>query len=97
LPEDVGRTASKLLLAEIQNGGCVDTTNQSIALLFMVLCPEAITKVRLGRLSPYTVQYLRHLRDFFGVTFKLEADSETMTTICTCRGIGFKNLAKKIS
>jgi len=96
LPEELGKQAAKLLLAEIQNGGCVDTVNQGLVLLFMTLCTDSISKVRLGKLSPYTIQYLRHLNDFFGITFRIENDSETMTTICTCRGIGFKNLAKRV-
>lgn len=36
-------------------GGCVDTQNQSLALLFMVLGPEDVSKVRLGKLSPFTI------------------------------------------
>jgi len=54
LPEDLGIQASKLLLLEILNRGCVDTMHQSTALLFMTLCPETISKIRLGKLTPYT-------------------------------------------
>jgi len=96
LPEDLGVQAANRLLNEIANRGCVDTTNQSLILLFMVLCPETISKVRLGKLSPYTIRALRHIRDFFGVTFKLETEPETVTVVCTCRGVGFKNLAKRV-
>jgi len=96
VPEDLGIQAARLLLTEILNRGCIDSNNQSIVLLFMVLCPETISKVRLGKLSPYTIETLRHIRDFFGVTFKLETDPESKTVICTCRGVGFKDLAKKV-
>lgn len=77
----------------------------------MVLCPETISKVRIGKLSPYTynkfpsfhhsndnlsrIETLRLIRDFFGITFKLEPDPENKTIICTCRGLGYKNLSKK--
>eukprot|EP00124_Ichthyophonus_hoferi_P000881 Ihof_evm5s38 gene=Ihof_evmTU5s38 len=53
LPEDIGRDCSKMLFEEIHRGGCVDTQNQALALLFMVLGPEDVSKVRLGKLSPY--------------------------------------------
>ncbi|EGG15129.1 RNA 3'-terminal phosphate cyclase family protein [Cavenderia fasciculata] len=95
IPEDLGQRTANLLLEEILNGGCIDSNNQSLALLFMILCPEDVSKVRLGRLTPYTIEYIRHLKEFFGVTFKIEADDETKTIIFTCLGIGYKNLARR--
>ncbi|KAF0687225.1 Aste57867_20987 [Aphanomyces stellatus] len=97
LPEDVASTASHHLCEEIQKGGCVDTSNQCLALLLMTLSPEDVSKVRFGKLTPYSIQYLRHLRDFFGVTFKIKADNETKTVLLTCLGVGFKNLSKKVT
>ena len=32
----------------------MDSVHQSLALLFMVLCPEDVSKVRLGKLTPHT-------------------------------------------
>ena len=46
----------------VVQGGCVDAIHQSLVLLFMVLCTETISKVRLGTLSPYT--YVR-VHSFF--------------------------------
>ncbi|KAL6075863.1 18S rRNA biogenesis protein RCL1 [Balamuthia mandrillaris] len=97
LPEDVAERGTRRLLEEILYGGCVDTATQPFALLFMVLCPEDVSKLRIGKLSPYSIQMLRHLKDFFGVTFKVEPDAETKTIKMTCLGSGFKNLARKIS
>eukprot|EP01116_Phalansterium_solitarium_P009972 TRINITY_DN24310_c0_g1_i1.p1 TRINITY_DN24310_c0_g1~~TRINITY_DN24310_c0_g1_i1.p1 ORF type:complete len:360 (+),score=113.93 TRINITY_DN24310_c0_g1_i1:101-1180(+) len=96
LPEEIGETAANMLLAEVLNRGFVDTTHQGLALLLMVVGPDAISKIRLGKLSPQSIQLLRLIKDFFGVTFKLQTDAETMTVACTCRGIGYKNLAKRI-
>ncbi|EGC34230.1 hypothetical protein DICPUDRAFT_80015 [Dictyostelium purpureum] len=93
-PEDLGERTAYALLEEIANGGCIDSHNQSLALLFMVLCPEDISKIRLGRITPYTIEFIRQLRDFFGVTFKIQPDSESKTVLFTCLGIGFKNLAR---
>jgi len=38
--------------------------------------------VRIGKLSPFSIQFLRDLKQFFNVTFKLKADAETTTTLC---------------
>ena len=38
----------------VSQGGCVDTSTQSLVLLLMCLCPEDVSKVRLGPLSDYT-------------------------------------------
>jgi RNA 3'-terminal phosphate cyclase-like protein len=42
------------------------------------------------------MQYLRHLRDFFGVTFKIEPDAASGTVVLTCLGVGFENLARRL-
>ncbi|OQS00483.1 RNA 3'-terminal phosphate cyclase [Thraustotheca clavata] len=97
LPEDVAKSASHLLCEEIQKGGCVDTSNQCLTLLLMTLSPEDVSKVRFGKLTPYSIQYLRHLRDFFGVTFKIKADNDSKTVLLSCLGLGFKNLSKKVT
>jgi RNA 3'-terminal phosphate cyclase-like protein len=52
-PEDIGLTAAKALYREISLGGCVDSVNQWLVLLYMGLCPEDVCKVRLGKLSPF--------------------------------------------
>jgi RNA 3'-terminal phosphate cyclase-like protein len=81
----------------VKHGGCVDSTNQWLMLLFMALCPEDISRLRLGKLSEFTVSYLRLLRDIFDVTFKLtpDATSLTPTILVSCRGIGFNNLSRR--
>ena len=47
LPEDIGREAALQLLEEIWKGGVVDSTHQSLILLFMVMGPEDVSKVNL--------------------------------------------------
>lgn len=97
LPEDVGAAAAKLLCEEISKGGCVDSANQSIALLLMALGPEDVSKLRVGTLSQYTIQSLRLIKKFLGVTFRIQADPTTKTVLMTCRGVGYTNLTKKIN
>jgi RNA 3'-terminal phosphate cyclase-like protein len=53
LPEDLGIHCSKLLVEEIAKGGVVDSAHQSLVLLLMLLCPEDVSKIRLGKLAPH--------------------------------------------
>lgn len=96
LPEDTGRRAALLLCEEIGNGGCVDSSHQAMFLLFMALCPEDVSRVRVGRLSPYAVSMLRLLRQFFGVVFRIRPaeDTVTPTVLLSCKGSGFRNAAR---
>ena len=58
---------------------------------------QDVSKIRIGTLSPHAIEALRHIRDFFGVTFQIEADRETKSVLCTCLGLGFTNYAKKVT
>merc|ERR1711862_98704 len=98
LPEDLGHRAAALLLQEVYKGGCVDTTQQTLVLLWMCLTSEDVSRVRLGTLSPYTIQTLRLLKLMFGVEFKVIAseqeDYNSKTVLLSCLGIGYRNVAR---
>nr|CAG4636166.1 EOG090X05X4 [Eubosmina coregoni]SVE69793.1 EOG090X05X4 [Eubosmina coregoni] len=104
--EELGEQAAYLLLEEIYRGGCVDSSNQHLVLLLMVLGPKDVSRVLLGPLSPYTIQFLRHLKDFFGTMFKMDTKSReedeelrlgTDKIIMTCVGVGYSNLSKTMT
>jgi RNA 3'-terminal phosphate cyclase-like protein len=95
VPEDIGKHTATLLLEEIKKGGCVDSVNQYLVFLLMALTPEDVSKVRVGKLNEYAIQYLRHIRDFFGVVFKIVPEHETHTVIVSCKGSGYHNIARK--
>ena len=105
VPEDLGLDAAKFLLEEIFRGGCVDSTSQSLALLLAALGPKDVSRVVTGPLTDYTVSFLRHLKDFFEVVFKLEKYSEAEAeeelnlgadkVLLTCVGVGYTNLSKR--
>jgi len=95
LPEDLGNITALTLMNEISQGGCVDSNHQAMILLFMILCPEDVSKVRMGKLTPYTIDCLRLYQEIFGVTFKIVPDPSTTTTLLSCLGIGFKNISRK--
>ena len=94
LPEDLGKRGACLLLEEIRRGGCIDTSCQSLALLWMCLTPEDVSRLRLGTLSQYTIETLRLLKRAFDVEFKLTPDMETKTVLTSCLGTGYRNMAK---
>ncbi|TKS84622.1 RNA 3'-terminal phosphate cyclase-like protein [Collichthys lucidus] len=103
LPEDLGRSCAKLLLEEVYRGGCVDSSNQSLALLLMTLGQQDVSKVLLGPLSPYTIEFLRHIRDFFQIMFKIEVQKSSEDSrkggdkiLMTCVGVGYSNINKTI-
>ncbi|KAL4472902.1 hypothetical protein ABPG72_007779 [Tetrahymena utriculariae] len=76
LPEAVGERAALALLDEILYTGFADSSNQSIVLTLMALSERKISSVRLGRITPYTVENLKIIQQFLGITFKIEADEE---------------------
>ncbi|KAK7794793.1 hypothetical protein R5R35_004132 [Gryllus longicercus] len=105
VPEDVGKEAAYNLLEEIHSGGCGDSAFQSFIGLFMALAPKDVSKYQIGPLSNYTIHFLRHIRDFLGLMFKLEPwqrseEEEELKLggnkiILSCVGIGYSNLSKK--
>ncbi|TPX72525.1 hypothetical protein CcCBS67573_g05803 [Chytriomyces confervae] len=111
-PEDLGIRAARLLLTEIRKGGCVDSVSQWLAILMLALSPEDVGKVRVGTLTPMAVQYLRDLKQFLGVVFKIAeepaedpVDEEGNTrytslkggVVLTCLGTGYVNVNKNVT
>lgn len=104
VPEDLGQEAAHKLLYEIYRGGCVDSTFQWLAALYMALGQKDVSKYLTGPFSNYTVHFLQHLREFFSVTFKLEdevAENDDDVTgsskvQMTCVGIGYTNINKRM-
>jgi RNA 3'-terminal phosphate cyclase-like protein len=97
LPEELGCTVADALLVEIGAAGAVDSTNQTLMLTLMTLGPEDVSRLRLGRLTPFTVEALRLLRDFVGVTFQIEPDLDDGSLLLACRGVGHVNLSKRVT
>ncbi|XP_026458043.1 probable RNA 3'-terminal phosphate cyclase-like protein isoform X2 [Papaver somniferum] len=96
-PEEIGEQAASMLLGEIKQGGVVDSTHQGLLFLLCALCPQDVSKVRVGKLSPYAIETLGHIRDFLGVKFVITPDPSTETVILKCVGCGLKNLSRKFS
>lgn len=75
--------------------------------LFMILGQQDVSKVQTGPLTPYTIQFLRHVYSFFDVMFKIEPqqvseEDEDLRSggeklILTCVGVGYSNISKAVS
>ncbi|KAL8465700.1 hypothetical protein ACS0TY_034974 [Phlomoides rotata] len=94
-PADIGEEISSALLGEIEQGGVVDSTHQGLLFLLCALCPQDVSKVHVGKLSPYGVEVLMHIRDFLGIKFVIKPDPSTETVILKYVGYGLKNLSRK--
>lgn len=94
VPEDLGKLVSMHLCQEVRRGGCIDSTSQWLIFLLMTLCPQDVSKIRIGtEISEYGIEMLRNLKNFFGVIFKIQDDESSI--VLSCVGIGFKNLQRK--
>lgn len=52
--EDLGKQLAWKLLEEVSRGGCVDSSFQSLACLYMALTQKDVSQFVTGPLSPYT-------------------------------------------
>ncbi|CAE6426726.1 unnamed protein product [Rhizoctonia solani] len=98
VPNDIGYTASRSLLSEIQRGGCVDRHHQWLVLLLMVLGSEDVGRCRMGELTVKSVQFLRDVKLFFGTSFKIvSAPGSESELVVSCFGTGYINSNKAVA
>ncbi|CAD7940425.1 unnamed protein product [Amoebophrya sp. A120] len=94
VPFALGKAGACRLLSELALGGCVDTTHQVLLLHYVALAEEdEASRVRVGKLTPTTIEYLRHMKDFFNVEFKMR-QQEDDSVVLSCVGVGLANLSR---
>uniref|UniRef100_A0A0K0EU78 RNA 3'-terminal phosphate cyclase-like protein n=1 Tax=Strongyloides venezuelensis TaxID=75913 RepID=A0A0K0EU78_STRVS len=105
VPEDLGKAAAEKLLDEIYRGGASDCTASFLVSTFMALTDRNASKFMYGSLTQYSVYGLRHLKDFFGITFNLsqrKKENEEIQDGCkekligSCIGVGYTNLNRAV-
>ncbi|KAL3615477.1 hypothetical protein CASFOL_041138 [Castilleja foliolosa] len=98
---DVVEKIASAWLAEIEQGGVVDSTHQGSFVYSVCIvssrCFEGSCTNCVGKLSPYGIEVLSHIRDFLGVKFVIKPEPSTETIILKCVGCGLKNLSRKVS
>ncbi|KAJ1612016.1 RNA 3'-Terminal Phosphate Cyclase-like protein [Cryptosporidium canis] len=95
--EKIGWLTATRLLLEIGSESIVDTSHQIYPLLFMSLSQDTATsKLKLSKLAPMTIQFMRDLKTFTNVEFTIKEDIEGgMFVTLSCTGIGFSNFARR--
>jgi len=98
IPETLGEEAAFSLLREIQEGGCVDSSHQSLVFTLMALTVGDVSRVVVGALSKQGIQTLQLLRDAFGVVFQVKkVEGDTEATRLSCVGSDYKNTARRVA
>ena len=96
--EDLGLLTATQLLHEILVGGCVDSSSQWLPLLLMALTPRNVSKIVLGRLTPFTMRVMRLIDQFLGVQFKISVQEHPRYLVrLSCVGSGYKNLNRRVT
>ncbi len=70
---------------------------QALILMVGALGPAELNECRLGPLTPYAVQTLRHLRDFLGTVFTIKPEPDSSTIFLSCVGAGIKNMFQPVA
>lgn len=93
-PEKLGKRCAQRLLEEIDLDGVIDSAHQCIALHILALSDDTKpSRIRVAKLTPAAVQFLRHLRDFLGITFRFK--NEESSIVCSCVGLNMTNLGRR--
>jgi len=71
----------------------VDTTNTSLFLTLMALTERKISKVLLGRISAYSAETLRLLKNILGVSFAISPEADGRVVL-SCIGLGLENISR---
>ncbi|CAD7953417.1 unnamed protein product [Amoebophrya sp. A25] len=94
VPHALGRAGAARLLAELSLGGCVDSGHQILLLHYLALAEEdEASRVRVGKLTPAAIEYLRYIKDFLNVQFKIRQDVDD-SVLLSCVGVGLANISR---
>jgi len=100
-PEDIAFQSTYALLTEIERGGCVDRFHQPLALLYMVLGSEDVGRCVMSEPTPRTIQFLRDIKEFFGISFKIAPHVGSITNppelLFACYGTGYTNVNRTMA
>lgn len=98
VPEMLGENAARTLLEEIKRGGYVDSSHQALALTLCALSSQdGISQLRMGPLTPHSVEILRLIQKFFKIKFKIAPEQQSKTLFLSCIGAGIKNQSSSLN
>jgi len=100
-PEDTALQSTYALLTEIERGGCIDRLHQPLVLLYMVLGSEDVGRCVMSEPTPRTIQFLRDIKEFFGISFKIAphqgSEANLPELLFACYGTGYVNANRSLA
>ncbi|KAI0277220.1 18S rRNA biogenesis protein [Russula aff. rugulosa BPL654] len=84
----------------IERGGCVDQKHQILVLLLMVLGSEDVGRCRMAEPTERTIQFLRDVKDAFGISFKIipaDKSGQSSHLLYSCYGTGYVNTNRSLA
>lgn len=95
IPEEVGKHTVHTLFEQLKLGpACVDRSHQWLVFLLMSLTSEDVNKVRVAKLTKYSIFALRIIKEALGVEFMFQEDHDSGTIVCICVGSNKRNLTR---
>ena len=95
-PEDVGKKASKVLLAEISKGGFTSFKSTWILLILMSLTVDNLNRAVFGGVCEMDFALIDEIKSFLGVSFKLKRPSPEGPFFVSCIGSGYINFNQRM-
>lgn len=98
-PEDVGERCAKLLLVQIEAGGCVDKYAANLVIVGMLLGSEDVGRCRFGHglINEDFVTLVRDIKRMFGKNLAIKEHEESRDVMVSCVGIGYVNANKSVA
>jgi RNA 3'-terminal phosphate cyclase-like protein len=93
-PQALAEGTVNAFLDEIEHAGVISTNYQWLLVTLMALSERKTSEVKLGRVSGFTVECLRVLREALGVVFEIEESKAENLAIFRCLGIGYENYSR---
>ena len=95
-PEEIGRKASKKLLAEIYNGGYFSVKSNYFVLMLMALTIDNVSKVCLRTLKDEDKIIMNEIKILLGVSFKSIHNDKSDNYLVSCVGSGYVNFNQRM-
>ena len=95
-PEEIGRKASKKLLAEISGGGYFSAKSNYFVLILMSLTPDNVNKVCMHALKDEDMIVMEEIKKMFGVSFRSVRNEDFGNYLVSCVGSGYINFNQRM-
>ena len=95
IPEEFANRITAEFLSKVAINGWGDPSRQWFIFLLAALSSEDASSIHMGPLTPFSIEFLKQLHLFFGISFRLKENRDTGSVLATCIGTGFRNIAHR--